>query len=177
MNFLKNWTLQLLGLWHSAKSEQLAWQTAHHDQQARLKQAQVLAQQALAAELSKKAAQLEHELALLQTQQDTELSLLKTRCQQDIKDYQQYLKALEQLKAAIKTSYRHLPEAVAFTIHHHAKQLLNQMWECENFQEKMHYEMQLLNFMTTVHEEARLHLEGNGETALPEKTLKLLQQH
>ncbi|MBT9099223.1 hypothetical protein KFZ76_16130 [Methylovulum psychrotolerans] len=176
MTRLHNAFLSLLHIWQGLKDENLHWQSNRHEQQARLRHAQALADQALTAELAQKTAQLAHDLTLLKTQHDTELELLKTRCQQDIKDYRHYLKSLDQLKQSIAASYRHLPEAVVFTIHHHAKQLLNQMWECDDFQQKMHYEMQLLHFMTTVHDEARLHKEGQGQSRLPEKTLSLLQQ-
>ncbi|MDD5272096.1 MAG: hypothetical protein PHU14_05190 [Methylovulum sp.] len=175
MKLLNNPFLSLLNIWHSLKKADLDWHTEHHGQQAQLRHTHALAEQALAAELAKRTAELTHDIALLKTRQDTELELLKTRCQQDIKDYQHYLRSLEQLKHAIKASYQHLPEAVAFTIHHHAKQLLNQMWECNDFQQKMHYELQLLTFMTTVHEEAQLHKEGKDQGSLPEKTLNLLQ--
>jgi hypothetical protein len=47
--------------------------------------------------------------------------------------------------------------------------------KADDFQQKMHYEMQLITFMTTVHEEARLHLAGEAKATLPEKTLHLLQ--
>ena len=84
--------------------------------------------------------------------------------------------ALDQLKRSIQASYTHLPVAVAYTIHHHAKHLLNLMWETEDVEQKMRYEMQLINFMTTVHEDARSHLEGTTAEKLPEKTLNLIQQ-
>jgi hypothetical protein len=90
--------------------------------------------------------------------------------------YKQYLESLDQLKRSIQTSYTHLPEAVAFTIHHHAKYLLNKMWEADNFEEKMQHEMQLIRFMATVHEDARLYLEGVTTEKLPENTLNLIQQ-
>lgn len=176
MTILKNWVLNLANLWHSIKDENLRWQSTNHEQQEKLRQARILAEKSLEAELKKQRIQLEHDITLLKTKHDAELALFKTRCQQEIKDYRQYLAALDQLKSSIRNSYAHLPEAVVFTIHHHAKQLLNKMWECENFQEKMHYERQLLNFMSTVHEDARLHLEGETNENLPERTLSLLQK-
>jgi hypothetical protein len=172
---IKNWVQNLVNLFHHVKDENLNWQRANHAELARIKHAQALAEEALAAELRKRSVTLEHEIALLKTKQDAELSMYKTSCQQDIKDYQQYLSALDKLKSSIKKSYAHLPEAVAFTIHHHAKQLLNQMWECEDLQEKMRYEMQLLNFMTTVHEDAQLRLVGKNTGKLPERTLNLIK--
>ena len=48
------------------------------------------------------------------------------------------------------------------------------MWEAEDFEQKMQHEMQLIRFMTTVHEDARLHLEGATTEKLPERTLNLI---
>jgi hypothetical protein len=176
MTPLKNRLFTLLKLFFLAKDENLQWKTANQDQLVKLKHARVLAANSLEAELKRRRVQLEHEITLLRTKNDAELSMFKTKCKQDIKDYKQYLTSLDQLKRSIQASYTHLPEAVAFTIHHHAKHLLNQMWEAENFEQKMQHEMQLINFMTTVHEDARLYLEGATSENLPERTLGLIQQ-
>ena len=176
MTTLKNRVVALLKLFHSVKDENLQWKIANQNQLVKLKHARVLAEKTLEAELKRRSVQLEHEITLLRTKNDAELSMFKTKCKQDIKDYKQYLASLDQLKRSIQTSYTHLPEAVAFTIHHHAKHLLNQMWEAENFEQKMQHEIQLINFMTTVHEDARLHLEGAATEKLPERTLNLIQQ-
>ena len=176
MSTFKSLVFTLVKLFHSVKDENLQWNKANQDQQIKLKHARVLASKTLEAELKKKSVQLEHEITLLRTKNDAELSMFKTKCKQDIKDYKQYLASLDQLKRSIQASYKHLPEAVAFTIHHHAKHLLNQMWEAEDFEQKMQHEIQLIKFMTTVHEDARLHLEGATTEKLPERTLSLIQQ-
>ena len=176
MTTFKNWVFTLVKLFHSVKDENLQWKKANQDQQVKLKHARVLAAKTLEAELKKRSVQLEHEITLLRTKNNTELSMFKTKCKQDIKDYKQYLASLDQLKRSIQASYKHLPEAVAFTIHHHAKHLLNQMWEAKDFEQKMQHEIQLIKFMTTVHEDARLHLEGATNEKLPERTLSLIQQ-
>lgn len=165
---------KLLKLLHSLKDENLQWRQANQPSEAALKHARALSEQALAAELKKKSVQLEHDINRLKTQHDAELSMFKTKCKQDVKDYKQYLASLDQLKSSIQASYTHLPEAVAFTIHHHAKQLLNTMWETEDIEQKMQHEMRLIRFMTTVHEDARLYLEGNSADNLPKKTLDLI---
>lgn len=166
----------IIKLFYSLKEEKLKWQQDHQGSEATLKHARVLAEKALEAELKKKSVRLAHDISLLKTQHNAELTMFKIKCKQDVKDYQQYLVALDQLKASIQASYIHLPEAVAFTIHHHAKYLLNKMWVADDFEQKMQHEMQLIRFMTTVHEDARLHLEGATTEDLPERTLKLLQQ-
>lgn len=175
MTTLRNRLVAFVNFFHALKDESLQWRLANQDQQIRLKHAQALAEEALVAQLKKKSVQLAHEIAMLKIKNDTELSMLKTRCKQDIKDYKQYLDALDQLKHSIQTSYTHLPEAVAFTIHHHAKHLMNKMWEAQEAEQKMHHEIQLINFMTTVHEDARLQLEEATTEKLPERTLRLIQ--
>ncbi len=176
MTTFKCHVFNLLKLFHSLKDEDLQWKKANQDQQIKLKQTRVLAEKTLEAELKKKSVQLEHEITLLRTKNNAELSMFKTKCKQDIKDYKQYLASLDQLKHSIQASYTHLPEAVAFTIHHHAKHLLNQMWEAEDLEQKMQHEIRLINFMTTVQEDARLHLEGETNEKLPERTLSLIQK-
>jgi len=174
MSYLKHWILSILSIFHIAKEEDLKWKQQNQQQQLKFKSARILAEKQLEAELKKRAVQLAHEISLLNTEHEAQLVTLKTKYQQEIKDYKQYLNSLDKLKISIQKSYTHLPEAMAFAIHHHAKQLLNQMWETENFQHKMQLEMQLIKFMTTVHEESRLFLEGGMLNKLPEKTLALI---
>lgn len=172
---VKQWGTQLIDLWRSLKDEQLQWRLNNQAQQQQLKHQQVLAENDLVEQLKKRRVQLEHELTVLKTTHKTQLVMLKTKCQQDIKDYKQYLAALDQLKVSIQSSYTQLPEVIAFTIHHHAKQLLNAMWEATTVDDKIQQEMQLIRFMSTIQEDARLYLSGEGDSQLPEKTLQLLQ--
>lgn len=175
MSLFTRWTISILSIFHTVKKENLKWQEQNQAQQIKLYHAQIMAEKQLETELKKRTLQLEHEISLLNTQHEAKLAMLKTKCQQEIKDYKHYLNALDQLKIAIQKSYPHLPEAIAFTIHHHAKQLLNAMWETEDFQEKMQLEMRLIQFMTTVHEESRLFLAEEKRVNFPEKTLALIK--
>ncbi len=177
MNYLKNWTFSVLKLFHTIKDENLYWQINNQEQQLQLKHERILANKVLEENLKKRSVALEHDIDLMRTRNSADLVMFKTKCTQDIKDYKQYLASLDQLKRSIQLSYTHLPEAVAFTIHHHAKQLLNQMWDAKDFEQKMHHEMALINFMTTVHEEARLNLEGETAGKLPDRTLSLIEQN
>lgn len=176
MKILKEQIHSLVNLVHSIKDKNLDWQIANQDQQIKLSHTRILADKELTAELTKKSVQLAHEITLLKTRQQAEFAMLKTRCKEDVKDYQQYLSSLQQLREVIQTSYAQLPDAIAQTIHHHAKSLLNSMWEAENFEEKIKYEAQLIKFMMTVHEEAQRHQTGALGEKLPETTLMLINQ-
>jgi len=169
-------TLQrMLAFWRRERDEDLQWQRQRHDDTASLREARALAEQALAAELQKRAQQLAHELAVTAARHDNELAMVKIQCQQSLKDYEHYLQSLDKLKSSLRESYAHLPEAVAFTIHHHAKQLLNRLWEAEDDQEKVRLEMQLLRFMSAVHEDSRNALTATEQHALPTRTLSFLE--
>jgi len=176
MTEFKKRVMNIVNIFHSIKDENLQWQETNQDQQSRLKQARILAEKELEAELKKRSVQLMHDINLLKTQHETELSMFKTKCKQDIKDYDDYLKSLDQLKRSLQACFTHLPEAVAFTIHHHAKYLLHKMWEADNYEQKILTEMQLITFMTTVHEDSRAYLEGKAAGQLPENTLRLLER-
>ena len=164
-----------LAMLRRSADDQLRWQMGRQTEVAHLRHEQALAEQALVADLQKRAQQLEHELQLNATRQATELQILKTQCQRDLQDYQDYLNALDQLKVSLRASYAHLPEAVAFTIHHHAKQLLNRLWDAHDSQEKLLAERQLIQLMTAVHEDSRLALTDAVSNALPQKTLAMIE--
>ncbi|MFZ4503429.1 MAG: hypothetical protein ACOYM1_05710 [Methylovulum sp.] len=177
MKPLRHWLFSILRFFYAIKTKQLQWHTTHHAQQARLKHAQRLAHQDIIETLTLRSAQLEHDLAMLKTTHKAQLLMLKTQCKQDIKDYQAYLSALDKLKITIQTSYQHLPEAVAFTIHHHAKQLLNALWIADTVEEKLRCELRLIHFMNAVHEDACVSSDDAAVlSSLPKKTLALLQQ-
>lgn len=174
MSLIETWLNRALAFWRDKRDRDLQWQLARQQQVATLREQQALAEQQLAAELSKRAQQLAHELALSETRQASELEMVKIQCRQELRDYQHYLQSLDKLKESLKQSYGHLPEAVAFTIHHHAKQLLNRMWEAGDDREKLQVEMQLLRFMTAVHEDSQAALTSRQQLVLPEKTLAFL---
>lgn len=177
MKTLKQHINSLIDLIHIVKDKKLRWLADNQEQQIKLTHARMLAEKDLAAQLTQKSTQLAHEIELLKTRQATELSMVKQRCQEDLKDYQHYLAALDLLKKDIQATFPQLPEVLVLTIHRHAKMLLNNMWEATDFQEKLNLEKQLIQFMATVHEEANLHQTGNEVSSLPEKTLSLLNQN
>ena len=159
-----------------AKSQYLHWELHNQDKKMRLKSAKAFSERDLQDRLKKQQLALEHELALLRTQQKAELTMLKIKSRQDIKDYREYLESLDHLKLAIANKYRELPEAMAFMIHHHAKQLLNRIWESEDIQQKIDREMQLIEFMASINDDIRAAPESGGDDLLPLKTLELLKK-
>jgi len=172
---MTGWLEQLLDFIRRSRDQHLHWGMSRQDSIAALRRDRALAEQALAAQLRKQTQLLLHELELNKARNDNELAMVKTRCKQDLQDYQQYLLSLDKLKESLRNSYAHLPEAVAYTIHHHAKQMLNRMWEAEDGREKQKIELQLLRFMTAVHEDSQASLQNaDGKAELPQKALAFI---
>lgn len=168
------WFDDLMEFWQRRKDQSLHWQLNRQDDVRRLRHAKAMAEQALVADLKKQAQQLAHDLSVTKARNQNELAMVKVQCRQELKDYQQYLLSLDRLKESLRNSYAHLPEAVAYTIHHHAKQLLHKMWDAEEGPEKMKVEMQLLQFMAAVHEDSRAALEGESNDGLPQNALAFI---
>jgi hypothetical protein len=172
MKSLKEHIHHIVNIIHTVKDKNLHWQTENQEKQTKLAHTRIISEKKLTVQLTKMSVQSAHEIDLLKMQQHAELAMLKTRCKTDIDDYEQYLESLGQLKKAFQSSYSHLPDAIAHTVHHHAKSLLNAMWEAESLEKKIQHEAQLIKFMATVHEETRLYPTGK----LPTNTLKLIHQ-
>jgi hypothetical protein len=177
MNALKQFINDLVDLLYTAKDKKLSWLTSNQEQQLKLSHDRILAKNELTATLTKNNVQLAHEIELLKIRQASELAMLKSRSQEDIKDYQHYLTALALLKKDIQSNFAHLPEAMALTLHHHSKTLLNNMWEATDFEEKLRLENQLIQFMSTAYEDGALLRSGKQTNGVPENTLRLLNQH
>lgn len=174
MALFKNFGTFIMEFVNAIKSERLRWRLEKQEEITLLKQSRTLADWELEARLRRERVRLEHEIALLKTENETELEMLRAKCRQEIRDYRQYLDSLDRLKVRVQKKYKHLPDSVAFTIHHHAKQLLNQMWETEEIGEKLNHEMKLLHFMTAVHEDTREPPLNPARQEMPTRTLELI---
>ncbi|MCF7971019.1 MAG: hypothetical protein K9L22_07610 [Methylococcaceae bacterium] len=177
MSILKQKLQALLQIVHELKDEHLNWRQSRQGKLGLLKKQEQLDKHDLQSILKKRSVQIEHEIAAMQTKNSAELVMLKIKYKQDIQDYKQYLNALDQLKGLIQKSYPHLPESIAFTIHHHAKHLLNSMWEENNINNKRVLELELIQLMNSIHEDAQTYPANNAEDSLPANTLKLISRH
>jgi len=163
---------------NSVKSANLDWQQERQQQAQSLHASKALAKHELRAKLKSRQVQLQHDITMLKQNQASELSMLQAQCDQNLRDYKQYLDSIDQLKILIQDSFSHLPDAVSLTIHHHAKQILQQMWASDDIQQKLQHESQLIQFMTAVHRDT---LESPSESAehpqLPNRTLEIITRH
>ncbi len=131
----------------------------------------------LEAEKRKRLLELEYELEKIRRQQQVELTLLERKLEQELKDYERYLEAVERLQEQLYQAFAHTPEVIVLTIHHHAKQLLDKMWEADDLNLRLERERELVKFLTTVYEDTLKAQEGEEQTLLPRRALRLMLEH
>jgi len=160
---------------NAARSENLQWKKAKQSEALALRKSKALAQQSLRAELKRNQVRFEHECTVMKQGFEADIAMQKAQCSQNVRDYKHYLDSIDQLKVLIQTSFSHLPDAVSLTIHHHAKQMLNQMWASDEIKQKIKFEEQLIQLMTAVHQDTlEPSVEFPEHPALPVRTLKMI---
>ena len=131
----------------------------------------------LEAERRKRQLALEQELERMRRQFQLELTLLERKQQQELQDYERYLAAVDQLRTQLRQAFVHAPEVIVLTIHHHAKQLLDRMWEAEDLHQRLQREQEFVKFLTTVYEDTLQAASADGEESLlPRRALRLMLQ-
>jgi hypothetical protein len=118
--------------------------------------------------------ELEHELAKREIELREEIKRIEMQEQSVTRDYKEFLHEIDQLKGRIITTFTNMPKPMALLIHHHAKQMLNEMWQADDLNERLAHEQKLLNFMSVIYDDT-LRLSYEGELArLPMKTIEFM---
>jgi hypothetical protein len=118
--------------------------------------------------------ELEHELVRREIELREEIKRLELQEQSVTRDYVDFLGAIDQLKDRIVKTFDNMPRPIALLIHHHAKQMLHEMWQADDLHERLGHEQRLLNFMAVIHDDtARLGQVGDMHR-LPLKTIEFI---
>jgi HEAT repeats len=107
-----------------------------------------------------------------------EVERKKLQSEAEIKNYRDFLNAIDELKDQLIEFYPNMPKPEVLVIHHHAKELLNGMWNSENPEESLTYRKRFVQFLTVVSEDVNLAVlqrEQNRFLTLPEKVLQYVR--
>lgn len=175
MSGLKKWALKITNGFYDLQRVRIERLLHLQPEKIRLRSARAVGEKSLQEQLKKQQQALEHEISLMKAQHQSELAMFEIKCQHDIKDYSDYLDSLDRLKLSVTEKYRELPEALALTIHHHAKRLLDEMWEADDFRQKTTLELRFIQFLAVINDDILAATEADTPHRLPLKTLALLQ--
>ena len=163
---------------NTLRDSHLAWKRERLDDILGLQHQKTLAKMELEAELEKRKAILKNEIERIISEGEAELKMLKDKHDREIKDYKQFLDAIDEMKEKIIETYQSIPLPMALTIHRHAKGLLNSLWDTDDLEEKILHERKLLRFLETIYEDTlALPADSPHSTrALPAKTIAFIHQ-
>ncbi|MGB3207034.1 MAG: hypothetical protein WBB28_18775 [Crinalium sp.] len=157
----------LVGFINAIRDENIRWQQEHLPLITEIDKQRKLSKQ-----------DIEQELKRRQLRFESEIQQLKLEGESQIRDYKEFLDAVDKIKDDIRKSYQQLTLPLALGIHQYAKRLLTQMWNSNDLYEREKYERKLFDFLYTVSEDISLLPSNEYEERpfFPEKTLKLIRQ-
>jgi hypothetical protein len=127
-------------------------------------------------QIQKRKAEIQQELNKLSLEYEGELERVKMKVTQETRDYANFLKELDAMKAQIVAAFKSATPITALLIHRHASELLNQMWNEVDLDQRKVLEGRLLDLFSSVTDDVvTLKASEDGAYYLPEKTLKLIR--
>jgi hypothetical protein len=148
---------------NAIRSENLEWRRRKADEIAALRKKQKLLD-----------LELEHELATREIELREEIRRIEMRETSVTHDYKDFLNEIDELKRRIVSTFTNMPKPMALLIHHHAKQMLNEMWQAQDLHERLAIEQKLLNFMTVIYDDTQRLTQADDLDRLPTKTIEFM---
>ena len=156
----------------------LTWQKENEDRIKVLQMQRTLSVEKLHQEIQKRKLEFEREMMLQEHQLQEELE--KKKLEADARNYQRFLDSIDELRDKLEELYPGMPPALILVIHQYASQLLNKMWDSSDARERLLYQKDFVQFLALVSEDAnqrKLQGEANQPTALPQRTLRHIQEN
>jgi HEAT repeats len=160
------------------RGENLTWQKETQDKSKALQVRQTLSSEKLRQEIQKLKFEFEQEIIRKEHYFQLELEKEKLKAEANIKNYQRFLEAIDDLKDKLKELYPNMPPALVLVIHDYTLQLLHKMWDSPDSMERLALRRELVQVLTLVSEDAnQAELQGGTDQSagLPKKILKYIQ--
>ncbi len=121
-------------------------------------------------------AEIAHEIELLKIKFAGETVRAKEREARITEDYKEFLDQIDELKGHIAETFPDMPKALALVIHHHAKQLIDEMWRNSDVDDQSLCRARLAHFLTVVFDDTTEVFLDDEKPKIPTRTLKLINR-
>ncbi|MEO0988629.1 MAG: hypothetical protein AAFY20_24285 [Cyanobacteria bacterium J06639_14] len=160
----------------AVKSSNTRWMEENLDAIYKNREKKAMLELGLQEQIQKRKAEIQQELNKLALEYEGELERVKMKVDQETKDYANFLRELDVIKAQIVAALKSATSITALLIHRHASELLNQMWNEDDLEQRKVLEGRLLDLFSSVTDDVvTLKSSEEGRYYLPEKTLKLIR--
>ncbi len=125
-------------------------------------------------EKNSRKAEITHEIELLKVKFSGETVRAKEREARITQDYKEFLDQIDEMKGHIAETFPDMPKALALVIHHHAKQLIDEMWRYSDVDDQSLCRAKLAHFLTVVFDDTTEVFLNEEKPKIPTRTLKLI---
>lgn len=121
-------------------------------------------------------AEIAHEIDLLKIKFAEETVRAKERESRITQDYKEFLDQIDEMKGHIAETFPDMPKALALVIHHHAKQLIDELWRSSDVDGQSLCRARLAHFLTVVFDDTTEVFIDEEKPKIPTRTLKLINR-
>jgi hypothetical protein len=127
--------------------------------------------------IQRRKSEIQYDADRLTLERSFELERLKMKLKQQVGDYKDFLVELDSMKKQMQEFFIDVPPTFLRLIHHHASNLMDQMWNEDDLDKRRFLEKQLLELLISVNDDCTAAKSSqDGAYYLPEKTLKLIRE-
>ncbi len=120
-------------------------------------------------------AELEQELQMLKVRFAAEIERKKEEEQRATNDYKEFLDSIGEMKQKMLATFPDMPKSIVYSIHHHAKYLLDEIWKSSDEASQVKSRSRFADFLMAVYNDTANALVSEQELKLPKETLKLIK--
>ena len=120
--------------------------------------------------------ELEGELKLLQETLSGKIERKREEEKRKIQDYKEFLDSIDEMKQKLLETFSDMPTPMVHVIHHHAKQLIDDMWKTQDDRNQAIARTRFTDFLMAVYNDTTHALVENQQLKLPTKTLEIVQK-
>jgi hypothetical protein len=120
-------------------------------------------------------AEIEQELNILKIKFNEELVRVREKETRDTRDYKEFLDSIDEMKIKIIQTFPDMPKPTAYVIHHHAKQLLDEIWRNSDERTRQIDCVKLADFLAVVYDDTTQLMLGESTVKFPKKTIEFIR--
>jgi hypothetical protein len=116
--------------------------------------------------------QVDHEINSIKAKFAEEIIRVREKEARITQDYKDFLNSIDEMKEKIIGTFTDMPKPMAYIMHNHARQLIDNMWNNSDKKCQEICKARLAEFFMIVYDDTSKAIIGQGK--IPEKTLQLI---
>ncbi|MBD2776401.1 hypothetical protein [Iningainema tapete] len=165
----------LMDFINAIRDKNLEWYEKTADRTKALKEKNELSSVQIEQAIKKSVQDFEQEIALKKITYDQQMENAKLKAKKTMQKYEKFLEEIDELRNRIQEFYPNMPLPLVSLIHHHASQLLDEMWQASENKRELNCKKEFIQFLTVVYEDTDpTALKGNPR--LPLRILKYIEE-